>query len=155
MPVPTKYALDTNLFIRGYRDRVGAAQLKHFHALFAPYEFLSAVVVQELRAGVSTAEEVKRLERTVIEPFERRGRVITPNFAVWRESGRVLATLVAEDGLELRRVPKHTVNDIMIALSCREAGVTVVTENEKDFARLRRIVAFDFVSPWPVPHRLE
>lgn len=153
MPVPTKYALDTNLFIRGYRDQEGAAQLKQFHAVFAPYEFLSAVVVQELRAGIGTPEEVKRLERTVVEPFERRGRVITPSFAVWRESGRVLATLVKEDGLELRRVPKHAVNDIMIALSCREAGVTVVTENEKDFERLRRIFAFDFVSSWPMARR--
>jgi predicted nucleic acid-binding protein len=153
VPVSTKYALDTNLFIRGYRDQAGAAQLKHFHAVFAPYEFLSAVVVQELRAGISAPEEVKQLERTVVEPFQRRGRMITPSFAVWRESGRVLATLVAEDGLELRRVPKHTVNDIMIALSCREAGVTVVTENEKDFERLRRIFTFDFVPPWPMARR--
>lgn len=153
MSARTKYALDANLFIRGYRDRAGAAQLKHFHAVFTPYEFLSAVVVQELRAGLGTPDGVKRFERTVVEPFQRRGRVITPSFAVWRESGRVLATLVAEDGLELRRVPKHTVNDIMIALSCPEAGVTVVTENEKGFGRLRWIVAFDFVPPWPAPHR--
>jgi predicted nucleic acid-binding protein len=153
LSTPTKYALDTNLFIRGYRDRAGAAQLKRFHSVFAPYEYLSAVVVQELRAGLGTSEGVKQFERTVVEPFQRRGRVITPSFAVWRESGRVLATLVAEDGLELRRVPKHTVNDIMIALSCREAGVTAVTENEKDFERLRRIVAFDFVRPWPAPQR--
>ena len=153
MSVPTKYALDTNLFIRGYRDRAGADQLRHFHTVFAPYEFLSVVVVQELRAGLSTVDGVKQFDRTVVEPFQRRGRVITPSFAVWRESGRVLATLVAEDGLELRRVPKHTVNDIMIALSCREAGVTVVTENESDFERLRHIVRFDFVLPWPMPHR--
>lgn len=153
MSVPTRYALDTNLFIRGYRDRAGADQLKHFHAVFAPYEYLSAVVVQELRSGLSTADGVKQFDRTVVEPFQRRGRVITPSFATWRESGRVLATLVAEDGLELRRVPKHTVNDIMIALSCREAGVTVVTENERDFERLRHIVPFDFVPPWPAPQR--
>jgi predicted nucleic acid-binding protein len=153
VPVPTKYALDTNLFIRGYRDQAGAAQLKRFHAVYAPYEFLSAVVVQELRAGLGNPGGVKHFDRTVVEPFQRRGRVITPTFTAWRESGRVLAALVDEDGLELRRVPKHTVNDIMIALSCREVGVTVVTENEKDFERLRRIVPFDFVLPWPVPHR--
>jgi predicted nucleic acid-binding protein len=149
---PAKYALDANLFIRGYRDRAGAAELKRFHALFAPYEFLSAIVVQELRAGFRAADAVKRFDRTVVGPFLRRGRVITPTFATWRESGRVLATLVAEDGLELRRVPKHTVNDIMLALSCREAGITLITENNKDFTRLRRIVAFDFVAPWPAPH---
>lgn len=146
-----KYALDTNLFIRGYRDATGAAELKRFHALFAPYEYLSAIVVQELRAGLGTTDAVARFDRTVVDPFLRRGRIVTPSFAAWRDSGRVLATLVAEDGLELRRVSKRTVNDIMIALSCREAGVTVVTENEKDFARLRRIVPFDFAPPWPSP----
>jgi hypothetical protein len=61
LSVPTRYALDTNLFIRGYRDRAGADQLKHFQAVFAPYEFLSAVVVQELRSGLSTADGAKQL----------------------------------------------------------------------------------------------
>jgi hypothetical protein len=28
--------------------------------------------------------------------------------------------------------------------------VTLVTENERDFGRLRRIILFDFVPPWPV-----
>lgn len=148
---PRKFALDTNLFIRGYRDADGAEALRRFHALFAPYEYLSAVVVQELRAGLATADAAARFDRTVVDPFLRRGRVVTPSFDAWRESGRVLAALVAEDGLDLRRVPKHTVNDIMIAVSCREAGVTVVTENERDFERLRRMVGVDFVAPWPAP----
>ena len=147
---PAKYALDTNVFIRGYRDTGSAAELRRFHALFAPYEYLSAVVVQELRAGLGDPDAVARFERTVVDPFLRRRRVVTPSFAAWRESGRVLATLVAEDGLELRRVAKHTLNDIMIAVSCREAGVTVVTENDRDFGRLQRIISFDFVPPWPV-----
>jgi predicted nucleic acid-binding protein len=146
---PAKYALDTTLFIRGYRDAANARELKRFHYVFAPYEFLSAVVVQELRAGLRTPDAVNRFDRTVVDPFLRRNRIITPSLAAWRDSGRVLATLVAEEGLDLRRVPKHTLNDILIALSCRDAGVTVVTENEKDFARLRRITAFDFLPPWP------
>jgi hypothetical protein len=48
-------------------------------------------------------------------------------------------------------VPKHVVNDIMIAIPCRDASVAVVTKNDIDFARLRQIVAFDFLPPWPAP----
>jgi predicted nucleic acid-binding protein len=148
---PAKYALDTNLFIHGYRDAAGATALKRFHTLFAPFEYLSAVVVQEFRAGLRTPRDVARFERTVVDPFRRRGRLVTPSFAVWQRSGAVLARLVAEDGLPLRDVPKRVVNDILIALSCGEVGVTVVTENTRDFARLRRLCVFHCTAPWPDP----
>jgi predicted nucleic acid-binding protein len=35
-------------------------------------------------------------------------------------------------------------------VSCRERGVTLVTANERDFARIRRFVAgFNFVTNFP------
>lgn len=40
-------------------------------------------------------------------------------------------------------------NDILLALSCREFGCVLVTENERDFQRLQRDVEFEFVKPWP------
>ena len=46
-----KYVLDTNLFIRAFREEAANAQLQRFHQLFAPFEYLNAVVAQELRAG--------------------------------------------------------------------------------------------------------
>jgi predicted nucleic acid-binding protein len=42
-------------------------------------------------------------------------------------------------------------NDVLLALSCREAGIILVTDNARDFARIARIVAFDLVRPWPAP----
>lgn len=57
--------------------------------------------------------------------------------------------MVAKDHIELRNVTKRKVNDILLALSCREAGVTVVTENVADFERINAITPVNFVPPWP------
>ena len=46
-------------------------------------------------------------------------------------------------------VSKSFVNDILLALWCREAGCMLVTDNERDFQRIRRYVRFDYVKPWP------
>lgn len=56
---------------------------------------------------------------------------------------------MAQDQLDLRRVSKRKVNDILLALSCREAGITVVTENLRDFERIDAITPIDFVPAWP------
>ena len=37
----------------------------------------------------------------------------------------------------------------LLAVSCREAGCVLVTDNDRDFLRIRRFLAFEFVKPWP------
>lgn len=149
-PGERKYVLDTNLFISGLRHAGAKAQLQAFHSAFAPFEYLSAVVVQELRMGTKGGEDLRVLQRQILEPFERRGRVITPSYAAWSLAGDVLRELGRMDGGQVANTRSWT-NDILLALSCREAGVTLVTENVRDFRRIRRLVPFDFVPPWPAP----
>ena len=48
-----RYVVDTQLYIRAFRDAEANAELVRFHAAFAPFELLSAVVAQELRSGGS------------------------------------------------------------------------------------------------------
>ena len=144
-----KYAVDTNLFIRAFRDPAANAALVRFHAAFAPFEYLSAVVAQELRAGVRSHADLTRLERDILGVFERRGRVLAPSAAAWQQSGNVLAELAWTEGLEVGRVSKAFGNDVLLALSCREAGVTLVTDNTADFERIGRIVPVPHVAPWP------
>lgn len=146
-----KYTLDTNIYIRAFRDPVANSQLQLFHTAFAPFEYLSAVVVQELFAGTHAVESAPRLQQLLIAPFERRGRLVTPSYAAWKRTGQILAELVRTEGLELRRVSKGFANDILLAVTCREAGVTLVTDNRRDFERIARVTAFDFVDPWPSP----
>lgn len=146
-----KYTLDANLYIHAFRDPAANAALRLFHTAFAPFEYLSAVVVHELRAGAQAPGAAAALQRAVLEPFERRGRLLTPSYGAWKLAGEVLARLAAEEGLELARVPKGFVNDVLLAVTCREAGVVLVTENARDFARIRRQVTFEYVPPWPAP----
>jgi predicted nucleic acid-binding protein len=42
-------------------------------------------------------------------------------------------------------------NDVLIAVSCREAGVIVVTSNTRDFERIAAVTNCEFVAPWPAP----
>jgi predicted nucleic acid-binding protein len=82
--VERKYVLDTNLFIRAFREPGANAELQRFHEVFAPFEYLSAVVAQELRAGARSTAARRLLERHVLSVFARRDRV--------REAGVVLVT---------------------------------------------------------------
>ena len=146
MPSERRYLIDTNLYVDALRTEAGHAALSAFLFSYAPFVQLSAVVAQELRAGVRGCD-VPRLEAAILEPFERRGRLVTPSYAAWKEAGRVLSQLVAP--ARWRLVSRSFVNDVLLAMSCREAGIILVTKNVADFRRIASVRPFDFVAPWP------
>ncbi|HXT18986.1 MAG TPA: type II toxin-antitoxin system VapC family toxin [Gemmatimonadaceae bacterium] len=140
-----KYALDTNIFIRAFRDENANARLQAFHAANAPFEYMSAIVAQELRAG-ATPHHARELQRHVLEPFERPGRFFAPSYDTWKQAGEVLASLVAEKIVDWRHVSRSFLNDVLLAASCREAGVVLMTDNVADFERIQNVLKFSFVS---------
>lgn len=144
-----KYVLDTQLFINAFRDPTVNEALQQFHRVFAPFEYLSVVVAQELRAGLKRAEDRRTLERHVLNVFKRANRTITPSSEAWHRSGAILAEMARKEGLEVARVSKSFANDVLLALSCREAGCVLVTDNARDFSRIRRFTQFEFAKPWP------
>jgi predicted nucleic acid-binding protein len=144
-----KYVLDTQLFINAFRDPIANEALQRLHHAFSPFEHLSGIVAQELRAGVKQSNDRKALERNVLKVFERAGRTITPSTNAWHRSGDVLAEMAKQEGLEVARVSKAFANDILLALSCRESGCVLVTENDRDFSRIRRFISFEYMKPWP------
>jgi predicted nucleic acid-binding protein len=144
-----KYALDTQLFIDAFRNQTANEALQQFHRAFAPFEYLSVVVAQELRAGVKQMRDRKALERNVLDLFGRSGRMFVPSASAWHRSGDVLSDMARKEGFEIGRVSKSFANDVLLALSCREEGCVLVTENDRDFQRIRRHLAFEFVKPWP------
>jgi hypothetical protein len=90
---------------------------------------------------------VLRLQRGVFEPFERRRRVFTPSSAAFAESGRVLAAVAAREGWRLLDDQPSLPNDALIAASCREQGITLITK-DGDFKRLARFVkGFRYAAP--------
>ena len=146
-----KYVLDTQLFIQGFREPGANEALLRFHRSFAPFEYLSAIVAQELRSGTRSPRDLKVLERHVLTVFGRVNRIIVPSIRAWHRSGDVLAEMARKDGLEQARVSKAFANAVLLAVSCREAGCVLVTDNERDFACIRRFVQFEFVGSWPMP----
>jgi predicted nucleic acid-binding protein len=95
--------------------------------------WLSAVVLEELYAGVSMRDRrfVERLERD----FDRARRVLVPNLNDWTQAGKVLARLATEYGYE-RIGQARLTNDALIAMGAARQGITVITANQRDFARL-------------------
>jgi predicted nucleic acid-binding protein len=137
-----KYVLDSNCYIDASHDPIALTQLTRFSSWSAPALFLSSVVASELRAGVASAKERKKLEENVLGPFVRRGRVVTPTAAAWDALGLTLATLREKEGLQLSQVRRSFSLDILLAYSCREGGAVLVTANASDMERIRRMFAF-------------
>ena len=100
-PKLRKYVLDTNCFIDAARDADRRAAFETFCSRAAPGLHLSAVVAAELRAGAGRS--LPTLERRVLGPYIRRGRLVTPTAASREALGTTLAAFVARDGLEIGR----------------------------------------------------
>lgn len=144
------YTLDTNLFIDALRaSRV--EPLLRFHRAFAPFEHLSSIVVHELLAGTRTDAARRELERDVVEPFRETARIFAPTQNAWERSGTALARLAVSEGAPTGSYSRAFNNDVLLAASCREAGITLVTRNIRDFQRIATVLPFSFTPPWPNP----
>jgi len=144
-----KYALDTNLYVRAIREQAFTAELADFFARHAPRTFLSSVVMHEIVVGAGSAAKLQQVEAAIGRPFRRTGRVFTPSHQAWVQGAEAVAKLALQYGLERGKLPRSFVNDVLIAASCAEAGVTLVTDNLRDFARIGAVLRFEHTAPWP------
>jgi predicted nucleic acid-binding protein len=132
--------LDTSVYITALRaGRDAILALRRLTPL-SPL-WLSAVVLEELYVGISGRDRrvIARLERD----FERLRRIVVPNLNDWSQAGRVLARFASEYGYEEIGKGRLT-NDALIATSAARLGITVITANQRDFARLARFRPFRF-----------
>jgi predicted nucleic acid-binding protein len=144
-----KYTLDTNLYIGAFADAAADDQVAAFLQHAAPLTYLSAIVVQELRAGARTAGQAHTLQSTIFGVFERRSRVFGPSPDAFKDCGRILAALWRRDGVPFRERPRSLVNDILLAASCRERGITLIT-GDRDFKLIgSELKGFRHTAPWP------
>ncbi|MGH7541892.1 MAG: type II toxin-antitoxin system VapC family toxin [Gemmatimonadota bacterium] len=144
-----RYCLDTQLYIEAARDREKAEQLKSFVSAALPFLFLHAVVVQELLAGATTPKWRREISRDLVGPFERRRRLLTPQYSAWKRSGEILADLVQRRIRSADGLRPSFMNDALLAASCRQAGVTLITRNTKDFEAIAKVERITYVPPWP------
>lgn len=144
-----KYAIDTNVYIDSFGDAAKAEALKSFIYTRLAETFLSAVVVQELRVGARTSAAAAVLQSEVFAPFERRSRLITPSYTAFKECGRILIDLIAKEGIAYADTRRGLVNDVLLAASCREHGIVLIT-TDRDFTMIRRhCKGLRTLAPWP------
>lgn len=133
---------DTSLYITALRAGSDALlKLRRFTPT-APL-WLSSVVLEELYAGVKPRDSrtIERLERD----FDKAARILVPSLSDWSASGKLLARLAVKYGYEQIGQARLT-NDALIAMSAARRGITVLTANKRDFARLAEFRRF----PWQV-----
>lgn len=131
-----KVLLDTNLYI-GWLNR-GI----HEDLMIGPglVRYLSAVVQMELRAGATTLPARRAVDH-LSRAYRSAGRIVAPDAEVFDHAGRTLRRL-REAGREVRRASLvNDVNDVLIALSARSLGATVLTADE-DYDAIRAVLDF-------------
>ena len=131
-----RVVIDTNIYV----DWINHG--RHEPILFAPetVKYLSAVVLMELRAGAFSRSD-RRLLRRLETAFDRAGRLLTPSRGVFAEAGDALRKLQADRGYAV--AGGHSiVSDVLIALSARSIGATVVTQNERDYRAIQSVRPF-------------
>lgn len=143
-----RFTCDTNVLVDVLRDTQTENAFRLFLLRFSQFTWLSAIVMLELRAGARTPTQARLLNEGIIRRFERTGRVFAPSVAAFKTAGGLLATLAAREGWTADAHPS-LVHDALLAASCRESGVTLITR-DKDFERFKRFLrGWRSVPPWP------
>lgn len=76
------------------------------------------------------------MERRVLDPYVRGGRLLAPSGASWDALGTTLATLVEQEGLVLAQTSRSFIFDILIAHACREARAVLVSADMRGLQRI-------------------
>lgn len=121
-----KYMLDTNMAIYVIKRRP-LSVLEKFNQR-AGQLCISSITLAELHHGVEKSEQVSR-NLAVLEDFTSRLEVLPYPAEAAAQYGDIRA------GLE-RKGQVIGVNDLHIAGHARSAGLVLVTNNEKEFARV-------------------
>ena len=131
-----RIVIDTNVYVDWLNEGQHEAILFRREAV----KYLSAVVLMELSAGAFSARD-RRLVREVTSAFAKAGRILLPTVTIYEEAGDVLRRLQESRGYTVASA-YGLVNDVLIALSARSIGATVITQNERDFVAIQTIRPF-------------
>lgn len=131
-----RIVIDTNVYI----DWLNSGQ--HEAVLFQPgsVKHLSSIVMMELWAGAFAPRD-RKLLRNITSSFSRVGRLLLPTVTVYEEAGEVLRRLQLVRGYTSGGA-SALVNDVLIALSARSIGATVITQNKRDYVAIQGVRPF-------------
>lgn len=139
----SKVLFDTSVYI-SYKDRLP----------FQPApDYFSLVVFQELIAGANDGKQIKSFINE-IEEQRKANRLLVPGIEEWIEAGKILFNILraqsqADPARQRPRLSHNQkqsiIRDVLIAVSAKKKGVTVISDNE-DFPLIQRYYKFEWVS---------
>lgn len=96
--------------------------------------WLSAVVLEELYAGTSD-EKARKVVANLETSFAKINRLLVPLQSDWTTTGKILNKIGQKYGFE--RIGKgRLTNDTLLAMTVARSGMSLLTGNAKDFARI-------------------
>lgn len=96
--------------------------------------WLSAVVLEELYAGTSD-EKARKVVAKLEDSFAKVNRLLVPLQSDWTATGKILNKIGQKYGFEQIGKGRLT-NDTLLAMTAARNGMSLLTGNVKDFARI-------------------
>ena len=131
-----KVLLDTNVYLAAVRSNESREQFRTNFFPLLPVTFLSAVVAFELSVNAE-GRQTRTLVEEFVRPMEDTDRVVTPLRGDWFKAAEVM-TAIHDKEPEMRSKMPSLLNDVLIALSARQIGATLLTYNRADFQLIKR-----------------
>lgn len=138
--------VDTNIYIRAFREQLFGQRFRAWHRVNAHRLTLSAVVLYELLVGADTKSVRHRLETDYVRAFRLVNRILTPSQLVWEKAAVAEAELRSRKRYAGRIATRGFANDLLIALTCRTIGATLITGNRGDFELIGSVTGVRFTS---------
>ena len=139
---PVKVIFDTSVYIPFINDGITYPTRELNVDIGKQMLYMSAVVIEELYAGAFDTQSIKLLD-TLYKTFKSLNRLLIHEASDWQKAGKVIANIGKKYGFEDIFLSKIT-NDVLIAVSARRIGALVITNNTKDFSRIKEFVDFKF-----------
>ena len=83
-----KHIIDTDLYIDLIQSGRTLPIIRELYEKETPGIYFSSVVAQELLAGARSLAGRRHIE-TLLRPFEKAGRVVTPTHRDWKETAEI------------------------------------------------------------------
>ena len=123
---------DTSVFIDHLRTNRHADRLENLSGLIRN----SSVVLSELARGATHESELD-----FVSILAKNHPILTPTERNWLESGSLLYRMREDRGFSPGKL-RDLHFDVLIALTARNHGATIITSNQADFEQIRRYKEF-------------
>ncbi|MEW5746369.1 MAG: type II toxin-antitoxin system VapC family toxin [Nitrospirota bacterium] len=127
------YLFDTSIFIDHLRTNKYSSHFQNLHGIIRS----SSVVLSELARGAT-----KEAERDFVRTLAKNHLILTPTEKNWLESGELLSKMYKDNGFTPEKL-RDLHFDVLIALTARNHGATIVTSNRADFELIKAYKSFD------------